>query len=112
MGKGGQTDRQTNKHAHRHINTMTRLGLGAEPSEKLSILLYRLQNFDKAYKIIRICKKKKLYVWLNLSTLKQIPIYLVPMLPRNASMNLFVLTKKTEYEYEFISVNKKKVGIP
>ena len=32
-GGGGQTDRRTDRHTNIHINTMTRLDLGAGPSE-------------------------------------------------------------------------------
>ena len=34
---GGQTDKQTDRQTHRHINTMTQPGLGAGPSEKVYI---------------------------------------------------------------------------
>ena len=34
MGEGAQTDRQTNRQTDTHINTITRLGLRARPSEK------------------------------------------------------------------------------
>ena len=42
MGEGKQTHTQTNRHAdthaHRHINTMTRPGLGAGQSENIIFL--------------------------------------------------------------------------
>ena len=37
-GGGGQTDRQTKRQTDRYINTMTRPGLGAGPSENIKLI--------------------------------------------------------------------------
>ena len=37
--KGGGTDTNTNTQTHRHMNTMTRPGLRAGPSENIDILV-------------------------------------------------------------------------
>ena len=45
-------DRQTDKHAHRHIDTMTRPGLGAGPSEKSSLItLTKIKGIAKPNKL-------------------------------------------------------------
>ena len=76
-GWGGQTnthtDRQTNKHTYTHINTMTRPGLGAGPSENIINTIskqlerknyptIKIKNFFKNTNLEVVQKKQELSV--------------------------------------------------